>query len=37
MRLFAAFDEIENMLADGRRLEIDTGALSQLLGKLGVE
>jgi len=37
MRLFAAFDEIENMLADGRRLEIGTEALNQLLGRLGVE
>jgi len=37
MRLFEAFDEIENMLADGRRLEVNTEALSQLLSKLGVE
>ncbi|HEX8814054.1 MAG TPA: hypothetical protein VF753_00995 [Terriglobales bacterium] len=37
MRLFQAFDEIENMLADGRRLEIDAGALGELLGRLGIE
>jgi len=37
MRLFEAFDEIENMLADGRRLEVGTEALSQLLSRLGVE
>jgi len=37
MRLFAAFDEIENMLADGRRLEVDREALNQLLGRLGIE
>ena len=37
MRLFEAFDEIENMLADGRRLEISAEALSQLLSRLGVE
>lgn len=37
MRLFEAFDEIEDMLANGRRLEIGAEALSQLLGRLGVE
>jgi len=36
MRLFAAFDEIENMLAEGRRLLIDASALEQLLATLGV-
>jgi len=37
MRLFAAFDEIENMLADGRRLEVGRETLSELLAKLGIE
>ena len=37
MRLFQAFDEIENMMAQGRRLLIDSGNLEQLLGTLGVE
>jgi len=37
MRLFQAFDEVENMLADGRRLVIDAQDLSELLGRLGIE
>jgi hypothetical protein len=37
MCLFQAFDEIENMLEQGRRLVIDTAALEQLLPSLGVE
>jgi hypothetical protein len=36
MRLFQAFDEIENMLSAGRRLPIDGGALERLLAALGV-
>jgi len=36
MRLFQAFDEIENMLKDGRQLSVDPNALEQLLGTLGV-
>jgi len=36
MRLFLAFDEVENMLADGRRLSIDAGTLEQVLGTLGI-
>ena len=36
MRLFQAFDEIENMLKDGRQLSVDANALEQLLGTLGV-
>jgi hypothetical protein len=36
MRLFRAFDEIENMLADGRRLTVDSDLLQEVLGKLGV-
>jgi hypothetical protein len=37
LRLFQAFDEIENMLAQGRQLLIDATALERLLGGLGVE
>lgn len=37
MRLFQAFDEIENMMAQGRHLLIDPANLEQLLGTLGVE
>jgi hypothetical protein len=36
MRLFQAFDEIENMLVEGRRLMVDTEALEQSLTTLGV-
>ncbi len=36
MRLFQAFDEIENMLADGRRLVVHSNALEDLLTQLGV-
>jgi len=36
MRLLQAFDEIENMMADGRRLVVDPGTLEQLLATLGV-
>ncbi|MBV8052429.1 MAG: hypothetical protein JOZ80_14660 [Acidobacteriaceae bacterium] len=36
MRLFKAFDEIENMLTDGRRLSVDSGILEHVLGQLGV-
>ncbi len=36
MRLFRAFDEIENMMADGRGLRLDSVALEELLGELGV-
>jgi len=37
MRLFQAFDEIENMMADGRRLIIDAHSLEELLSRLGVD
>lgn len=37
MRLFQAFDEIENMLADGRRLIVNAANLEQVLSTLGVE
>jgi hypothetical protein len=36
MRLFQAFDEIENMLAHGRRLTLNTAGLEQVLQTLGV-
>ena len=36
MRLFQAFDEIENLLQDGRTLWIDSAQLEQLLLNLGV-
>lgn len=36
MCLFQAFDEIENMLSDGRQLTVDSDALESVLGKLGV-
>ena len=36
MRLFQAFDEVENMMADGRTLLVDGGDLGTLLGTLGV-
>jgi len=37
VRLFEAFDKIENMIAEGRRLAVDAAALEGLLGILGVE
>jgi hypothetical protein len=36
MRLFQAFDEIENMLADGRVLQVDADNLNRVLTTLGV-
>lgn len=36
MRLFRGFDEIENMMAEGRDLRMDAASLDQLLGGLGV-
>jgi len=36
MRLFQAFDEIENMLSNGRQLTVDRDVLEDVLGKLGV-
>lgn len=36
MRLFHAFDEIEDMMAHGRRLVIDAPTLNQVLSSLGV-
>ena len=37
MRLFQAFDQIENMMADGRRLIISVQNLEELLSSLGVD
>jgi hypothetical protein len=37
MRLFRAFDEIEDMMASGRRLQVDAGTLQDLLEVLGVQ
>jgi hypothetical protein len=37
MRLFQAFDEIENMMADGRQLFVNAETLEQVLATLGVE
>ena len=36
MRLFQGFDEIENMMADGRRLVVESHDLERLLVTLGV-
>ncbi len=37
LRLLRGFDEIDDMLAAGRRLPLETGDLSELLGSLGIE
>ena len=37
LRLMQAFDEIPDMLNDGRRLRLDGDALCALLGSIGVE
>ena len=37
MRLFRAFDEIEDVRSHGRRLTIDAAALEELLAGLGVD
>jgi hypothetical protein len=37
MRLFRAFDELEEMQAHGRQLEIDSQSLEESLASLGVE
>jgi hypothetical protein len=36
MRLFQAFDEVEDMMGDGRQLVMERAALDQALGALGV-
>ena len=37
LRLFRAFDELEDMLSEGRQLHIDSGFLEESLAALGVE
>jgi hypothetical protein len=37
MRLFEAFDQIEDMMAEGRRLTVDADALERLLTPLGIK
>jgi hypothetical protein len=37
MKLFQAFDEIEDMLGNGRRLVVDAAVLEQVLNQLGVQ
>lgn len=37
MRLFRAFDELEDVKAEGRRLQIDSALLEEALTNLGVE
>ena len=37
IRLFQAFDEIEDMLADGRRLVVSSDGLEKALESLGVQ
>ncbi len=37
MRLFRAFDELEDVKATGRRLSIDSALLEEALASLGVE
>ena len=37
MRLFQAFDTVENMMADGRNLRIEKDELEPLLSTLGVQ
>jgi hypothetical protein len=37
MRLFKAFDEIENMMAAGRELRVDAAGLEEAFATLGVD
>lgn len=37
MRLFRAFDELEDVKADGRRLRMDSALLQEALSSLGVD
>ncbi len=37
LRLFRAFDELENVKTNGRRLSIDTALLEEALNSLGVD
>jgi len=36
MRLFRAFDEVENMMTEGRRLQVTAEILEEVLSTLGV-
>ncbi|HWX92595.1 MAG TPA: hypothetical protein VNY29_08170 [Terriglobales bacterium] len=37
LRLFKAFDEVEDMMADGRTLSVDPASLEEALATLGVD
>ena len=37
MRLFQAFDEIEDLMSDGRQFAVDSAGLEQALATLGVD
>jgi hypothetical protein len=37
LRLLQAFDEVPNMLQDGRRLALDAESLAQLLASVGID
>ena len=37
MRLFRAFDELQNVKSEGRRLRVDAALLEEALASLGVE
>jgi hypothetical protein len=37
MRLFEAFDQVENMMANGRQLTLDGESLERMLATLGVQ
>jgi len=37
LRLFRAFDEIENMQTEGRQLQVDLAAMEDALSSLGIE
>jgi hypothetical protein len=37
LRLFRAFDEVEDMQANGRQLQVEAPFLEEALGSLGVE
>ena len=37
LRLFRAFDELEDVMAQGRRIKVDTALLEEALASLGVD
>ena len=37
LRLFRAFDDLEDVMKEGRRLAIDSASLADTLGSLGIE